>query len=56
MERTEEFRGIIRLHGVELPKEQDKTATSLSPALHIAKKIAGILSEIESVIDRMTKL
>lgn len=55
MDRTEEFRGIVRLHGVE-PLSAANQAGVRSPPLHCAIKIAGILNEIESVVERLTKL
>ena len=68
MDRSEEFRGILRLHGVEISDPADtendflsashagSSGVAHSAAIAIAVRIAAILNENDTIVDRMSRL
>ena len=60
MDRTDELFGILRLHNVDptqsLSSSSSSSATLQSGALRIAVKVAGILAENDTLVERMIKL
>ena len=55
MDRTEELFGILRLHNVD-PTPSSSSAALQTGALRIAVKVAGILAENDTLVERMIKL
>ena len=60
MDRTDELFGILRLHNVDATQSSSSSssssATQQSGALRIAVKVAGILAENDTLVERMIKL
>ena len=57
MDRTEELFGILRLHNVDpTPCSSSSSIALQTGALRIAVKVAGILAENDTLVERMMKL